>query len=191
MKLTIIAFLVCGFFVSCTQQLSPAKYLEYAEKNPAEFTLETGETVNYSVTYSPVEYIVAQNAEAFSKQDAKEELKKMKGMAVSSFELRIKVPTGNLFSQNRADKSEQMEYYSAAFKKNIKAITTDADTLDCSGFFFQANGGFGTTSYFSFEIPNKIGQLKELIIESTYLGEKVTLDLTSFNHPYPKLRITK
>jgi hypothetical protein len=153
--------------------------------------VDNGGEINYSLTYIVPEYVVAQNMADVSRQEAKEELKKMKSMSVSSFELRIKVPSGNLFSQSKADKSEQMTYYSTSFKKNIKAVTVNSDTLDCTGYIFQANGGFGTTSYFSFEFPQKVSQLKELIIESTYLGEKVSLDLSKFNHQYPKLRITK
>lgn len=176
--------------MGCAKKLSPSSYLNYLNENSKDFLIEKQGAVKYRLSYITAEQILAENYDASKKDEAKNEIKKMKENPISMFSLHINVDSGNLFSQNSASRSEQMEYYSLEFKKQIYAVTQNLDTVGCQGYIFQAGAGFGPNSHFEFYFPHKISEIKEVIIHSNYLEDKTMhLDVSSLHRDYPELRI--
>lgn len=176
--------------MGCAKKLSPSSYLNYLNENSKDFLIEKQGAVKYRLSYITAEQILAENYDASKKDEAKSELKRMKEYPTSLFNLQISVESGNLFSQNSASRSVQMEYYSIEFKKQIYAVTQSLDTVDCQGYIFQAGAGFGPNSYFEFYFPYKISDIKEVIIHSNYLeNNRVYLDVSNLHRDYPELRI--
>jgi hypothetical protein len=183
-------FILVLILMGCAKKLSPASYLDFQNENKTDFSLELESKAKYQINYITPEQIIAENFDATKKEEAIVEIKRMKENQISLFKLSISVNTGNLFSQNTAPRSEQMEYYSIEFKKQILAVTKSLDTISCQGYFFEAGGGFGPNSHFEFYFPNEIGEINEIIIYPKYLESKsLNIDLSNLHHEFPELRL--
>lgn len=184
--LTILFFL----FSSCSRKLSAAEYLAFCDTHPEAFESSIDLKNKYELKYTPVEMRIAEFNGDYTSKEIKKELEINKNKNVSYFNFSITVPTGNLFNQTNRSTAEQMLYYSTAFKKDIVGIQMNNDTILCTELVFQANAGFGNTSYFELEFPSNIQSLKELRITSKMLKDSIIkLDLKTLHHSYPKLKI--
>lgn len=189
MKYLIIILTVVSLY-ACSKKFSPAEYLEYVNTHENEFEITQKTTNKYVLSYIPVDQLLAENTASFSVEELKAEKKNAQEKPVSFFEFKIEVPAGNLFTQNNAPKSEQMAFYSVEFGKRIFAITTLHDTLPCSNYIFQANAGFGNTSYFEFEVSKPLEAIQSIILSSYYLKDTlINIELDGLKHPYPILKL--
>lgn len=190
MKRLVAGISVIVLATGCATRLNSSDYLAYVQSHEQEFQVSTVSAATYQLSYQPVEQIVAENISNFSKEEIKDEYKKMKSDSNSSFALQITVSEGNLFSKSKESKTTQMEYYSVYFKHDIKAITHQSDTLSCNGYLFQASGGFGNSAFFQFEFADNIENLKELLLVPKYLEDgTIVIPLSSLHHNYPELKI--
>jgi len=184
--------LLISMIACCGVRLSAGQYADYVVEHKSELMVSGNQqSIQYQLTYVPIEQLYANALLEGSDPKELRELKKTdKTRPGTSFSLMIDVGSGTLFSRNSENASVQMKYYALEFKNSIKAITTKKDTIDCQGFIFQANAGFGNKSYFNFDFPGSITNLKKVILHSIYLSDSIVeLDLSPLHKNYPELII--
>ena len=187
-------FFLLALTTSCgVEKLKAREYLDYYSTHEADYSVKANFSSNSaSLVYCPLDYILA---ESFMDSVPVKELKQLKTeegkKSNTAFSLKLQFSRGSLLAQSKAPKDEQMKFYAVGFKHFIKAITSTNDTIPCSNYIFEANGNFGNTAQFNFEIPLKLTSISKIVIHNPYLSDSlIEFDANKYsNTTYPELKI--
>ena len=174
---------------ACAKYMSIEDYSEYTEGHSDLFRLENGIYPKLSLSIVTPEMVVVENSAEMETAELQQEYELMRKQNLTLFKLKITTEQ-SFINSSKGNKAEQTEYYSVHFRKTIQAITVANDTLECSGYLFQAGSGMGNNGYFEFQFSKTIKDLKEILISSPYLGDSIyKFNLDKFHTNYPSLKI--
>ena len=187
-------FFILVFITSCgVEKMKVQDYLNYYSTHENDYSVNVNFSSNSaSLVYCPLDYILA---ESLLDSIPVKELKALKTeegkKSNTAFSLKFRFSKGSLLAQSRAPKEDQMKFYAVDFKHFINAITYANDTIPCTNYIFEANGNFGNTAQFNFEIPLKLESIHKIIIRNPYLSDSlIEFDASKYaNATYPELKI--
>lgn len=194
MKKIIYPLILWSFVTSCgVKRLGVQDYINYHSTHREDYSVKTNLTSSSAtLTYYPLDYFLA---ESYLDSVPAKELKELKANEQkkenTAFTLQFDFNKGSLLAQSNVPKEQQMKFYAVNFKHNISAVTSANDTIPCTNYIFEANGNFGNSARFDFEIPVKKESIHKILIYNPYLPDSIIeFDGSKYaTTTYPELKI--